>query len=210
MMQNWKYVALSGLAMLTLAGCGGDANTTEDVSRTNSSSSQVSSTDTMESAIASSGSVSTDAAVPAEAGYSKVTLNRAVAIFMEKYPNSRIEEVEFNKEFGDYTYKIKGDDGQTEYELRIHSDSETILKEESKNDDHGEDDYLNFANLIPPAEAIRIAQERIGVAVSTFEAWKLDSHDDHGNTPVYEVEFQGHDAEVKIHAETGEVLEVDG
>ena len=39
---------------------------------------------------------------------------------------------------------------------------------------------------------------------------KLDNNDDHGNAPVYEVEFQGHDAEVKIHAETGEVLGVDG
>ena len=210
MMQHWKYVALSSLTVLTLAACGDDANTTEDVSSTSASSAQESSDDTMDPAIASSDAVSTDDVAPAEASQSSVTLDRAVAIFMGKYPNAQIEEVEFDKEFGDYTYQIKGDDGQTQYELRIHSETEAILKEESEKDEHDDDDYLSFDNLITPAEAIRIAQERIGADASAFEEWKLDSEDDHGNAPVFEVKFQGHDAEVKIHAETGEVLEVDG
>jgi uncharacterized membrane protein YkoI len=92
-------------------------------------------------------------------------------------------------------------------ELRIHSETEEILKEESENDDH-DDDYLSFDNLITSAETTRIAQERIKADASAFEGWKLDSHDNHGNAPVYEVEFQGYDVEVKIHAETGEILEV--
>ena len=112
--------------------------------------------------------------------------------------------------FGDYTYEIKGVVGQTEYELRVDAETEEILKEDSENNDHDDDGYLSFGNLITPAEAIRIAQERINTDASAFEGWKLDNNDDHGNAPVYEVEFQGHDAEVKIHAETGEVLGVDG
>ena len=210
MMQNWKYIALSGLAILALTGCGVNTNTTEDTSITRTSSTQDSSANGMDMAIDSSGGFSTDDSMPAQAGYSSVTLDRAIAIFMERYPDSRIEEVDFDKDFGDYTYEIIGDDGQTEYELRIHSATEEILKEESKNDDHDDDDYMSFDNLITPAEAIRIAQERIGADASSFEGWKLDSHDDYGNAPVYEVEFQGHDAEVKIHGETGEILEMDG
>ncbi|CZQ91822.1 PepSY domain-containing protein [Trichococcus collinsii] len=210
MMQNWKYVALSGLAVLTLAGCGDNANTSEDISSTSSSMAQEASTETMDPANISSTAVTTDAALPAEAGYSSVSLDRAVAIFIEKYPDARIKEVDFDKDFGDYTYEIKGVVGQTEYELRIHSETEEILKEESENNDSDDDVYLSFGNLISPVEAIRIAQDRISTDASDFEGWKLDSKDDHGNAPVYEVEFQGHDAEVKIHAETGEVLGVDG
>ena len=112
--------------------------------------------------------------------------------------------------FGDYTYESKGVVGQTEYELRVDAETEEILKEDSENNDYDDDGYLSFGNLITPAEAIRIAQERINTDASAFEGWKLDNNDDHGNAPVYEVEFQGHDAEVKIHAETGEVLGVDG
>lgn len=209
-MQKWKYVTLSSLAVLALAGCGDTTDTTDDVSSATSTSlTQESSDDTMDPANTSSTAVATGDATPAEAGYSTVTLERAVAIYMEKYPNAQIEEIDFDKDFGEFTYEIKGDDGQTEYELRIHSETEETLKEESENDDHGDDDYLTFENLITPAEAIRIAQERIGADAAAFEGWKLDSHDDHDNAPVYEVEFQGHDAEVKIHAETGEILEVD-
>ena len=210
MMQNWKYIALSGLAVLTLAGCGDNANTAEDISSTSSSLAQEASTETMNPANTSSTAVTPDDALPAEAGYISVSLDRAVAIFMEKYPDAKIKEVDFDKDFGDYTYEIKGVVGQTEYELRIHSETEEILKEESENNDHDDDGYLSFGNLISPVEAIRIAQERISIDASAFEGWKLDSNDDHGNAPVYEVEFQGHDAEVKIHAETGEVLGVDG
>ena len=210
MMQNWKYIALSGLAVLTLAGCGDNANTTEDVSSTSSSVAQEASTETMDPANTSSTAVATDDALPAEAGYSSVSLDRAIAIFLENYPDASIKEVDFDKDFGDYTYEIKGVVGQTEYELRIHAETEDILKEESEKNDHDDDGYLSFDNLISPAEAIRIAQERISTDASAFEGWKLENHDDHGNAPVYEVEFQGHDAEVKIHAETGEVLGVDG
>ena len=209
-MQNWKYIALSGLAVLTLAGCGDNANTAEDISSTRSSLAQEASTETMNPANTSSTAVTLDDALPAEAGYISVSLDRAVAIFMEKYPDAKIKEVDFDKDFGDYTYEIKGVVGQTEYELRIHSETEEILKEESENNDHDDDGYLSFDNLISPVETIRIAQERISTDASAFEGWKLDSNDDHGNAPVYEVEFQGHDAEVKIHAETGEVLGVDG
>lgn len=210
MIQNWKYVALSGLVVLTLAGCGDNVNTAEDISSTSSSLAQEASTETMDPANTSSTAVTTDDALPAEAGYSSVSLDRAVAIFIEKYPDARIKEVDFDKDFGDYTYEIKGVVGQTEYELRIHSETEEILKEESENNDHDDDGYLSFSNLISPVEAIRIAKERISIDASAFEGWKLDSNDDHGNAPVYEVEFQGHDAEAKIHAETGEVLGVDG
>lgn len=210
MMQNWKYIALSGLAVLTLAGCGDNANTTDEVSSTSSSMAQEASTETMDPANTSSTAVATDDALPVEAGYSSVSLDRAVAIFMEKYPDAQIKEVDFDKDFGDYTYEIKGVVGQTEYELRVDAETEEILKEDSENNDHDDDGYLSFGNLITPAEAIRIAQERINTDASAFEGWKLDNNDDHGNAPVYEVEFQGHDAEVKIHAETGEVLGVDG
>ena len=209
MMQNWKYIALSGLAVLTLAGCGDNANTTEDISSTSSSMAQEASTETMDPANTSSTAVPTDDALPAEAGYSSVSLDRAVAIFMEKYPDAQIKEVDFDKDFGGYTYGIKGVVGQTEYELRIDAETEEILKEDSENNDYDDDGYLSFGNLITPAEAIRIAQERINTDASAFEGWKLDNNDDHGNAPVYEVEFQGHDAEVKIHAETGEVLGID-
>mgnify|MGYP000281741017 CR=1 FL=1 len=100
MMQNWKYIALSGLAVLTLAGCGDNANTTDEVSSTSSSMAQEASTETMDPANTSSTAVATDDALPAEAGYSSVSLDRAVAIFMEKYPDAQIKEVDFDKDFG--------------------------------------------------------------------------------------------------------------
>ena len=102
MMQNWKYIALSGVAVLTLAGCGDNANTTDEASSTSSSMAQEASTETMDPANTSSTAVATDDALPAEAGYSSVSLDRAVAIFMEKYPDAQIKEVDFDKDFAIY------------------------------------------------------------------------------------------------------------
>ena len=60
----------------------------------------------------------------------KITPTEALNIYMEKYPNTIVKEVELELKSGQFVYEIEGYDDDQEYELKIDSTNGNILEVE--------------------------------------------------------------------------------
>lgn len=226
-MEKWKNMTFTGLSVLVLAACGnstnppapeesasapsaesvfpeGEGGGTAQSSDSTSESHSESAAGTDSNSAADTSSTNANTSDPLA---DSITLSEAVKVFHGRYPDAKIQEVDFDKDWGDWTYEITGDFENREYEMEINAKTSEIIdvQEEDMDDDEG---YLNFDLLIDPAEAVDKARQEVGED-ATLEGWNLEMDDRTGN-PEYEVEFEGTvDRDVTIHAETGETIEVD-
>lgn len=60
----------------------------------------------------------------------KITPTEALAIYMEKYPDTIVKEVELELKSGQFVYEVEGYDEEHEYELKIDSANGNILEVE--------------------------------------------------------------------------------
>lgn len=212
-MEKWKKLTVFGMASLTLAACGGSANTGNGQNAGAQSSSQPNAISSSQASAPSSDDSAT-ATPPSQGGPTTdpmavaITMNEAIDIFREQAPDAQIEEIDFDRDDGVWTYHIQGDTADREHEMEIDAQSGDII--ESEEDDLDDDNrYVDVESVIDPAEAVSIARAEVG-ADAMLDGWKLDLDDDGGvNQPVYEIEFEGDNNDFKIHAETGEILERD-
>lgn len=58
----------------------------------------------------------------------KITPSEALAIYMEKYPDTIVKEVELELKSGQFVYEVEGYDDEQEYELKIDSSNGDILE----------------------------------------------------------------------------------
>lgn len=58
----------------------------------------------------------------------KITPTEALEIYMEKYPDTIVKEVELELKSGQFVYEVEGYDDEQEYELKIDSANGNILE----------------------------------------------------------------------------------
>lgn len=208
-MKKIALVLMSAAVLSIVAGC----SSNKDQAPSSKNSTEASINQTLETSSSVETTISSDQAT--SENKSILAVEEAILIFEETYPDVSIIslELETSSITGQY-YDIEGVDDTTEYELRIDSKTKEILKDQSelldKDEQNGvkrKEDALDLVNLISIDEASKIAEEAVGFGVA--KEWKLDR--DLGTT-YWEVKVEdksGRDAEVKIEAQTGKVLEKD-
>ncbi|QIK52176.1 hypothetical protein G7058_09090 [Jeotgalibaca porci] len=193
-MKNWKALSLIGLSGLVLAACGNNAETTDTTPATNDTTTETSSV-TEDTGVVDNSTTATE---------DILSLEEVVDIYMGEYPNAQIQKVDYDKDSGDWTYEITGVSENREYEVEINAVSGEIIKVDE--DDVDDDAYLAFDTIITPEEAIEIAKTALAEEAAVLEGWELDVDD---NRTKYDIEFEGSNRDVKLDAETGEVIEID-
>ena len=193
-MKNWKALSLIGLSGLVLAACGDNAETTDTTPATNDTTTETSSV-TEDTGVVDNSTTATE---------DILSLEEVVDIYIGEYPNAQIQKVDYDKDSGDWTYEITGVSENREYEVEINAVSGAIIKVDE--DDVDDDAYLAFDTIITPEEAIEIAKTALAEEAAVLEGWELDVDD---NRTKYDIEFEGSNRDVKLDAETGEVIEID-
>ncbi len=193
-MKNWKALSLIGLSGLVLAACGDNAETTDTTPATNDTTTETSSV-TEDTGVVDNSTTATE---------DILSLEEVVDIYTGEYPNAQIQKVDYDKDSGDWTYEITGVSENREYEVEINAVSGDIIKVDE--DDVDDDAYLAFDTIITPEEAIEIAKTALAEEAAVLEGWELDVDD---NRTKYDIEFEGSNRDVKLDAETGEVIEID-
>ncbi len=193
-MKNWKALSLIGLSGLVLAACGDNAETTDTTPATNDTTTETSSV-TEDTGVVDNSTTATE---------DILSLEEVVDIYTGEYPNAQIQKVDYDKDSGDWTYEITGVSENLEYEVEINAVSGAIIKVDEDNVD--DDAYLAFDTIITPEEAVEIAKTALAEEAAVLEGWELDVDD---NRTKYDIEFEGSNRDVKLDAETGEVIEID-
>ena len=199
MLSTVKIGLVSGSALLLLAACSStEVPTNSSTSSTGSTSSTTTGTD-------SSSSVSENF----EGKSFSVTYEQAIADFQEAYPTAVISSIDFDKDFGEYTFEISGfdDTQEIEWEISAEHGEETKNKTEMKDSDNDEQELMVDA-LMTIDELITKSEEEAPNAV--LASWNLEADED-TNTPLFTGEFKEGMNEVDVHlnAETGELLSVE-
>ncbi|WP_165005936.1 MULTISPECIES: PepSY domain-containing protein [unclassified Enterococcus] len=208
-----KTVIYSSLfAALFLAAC--QSNQTQNEEAPAPSSSQTSASESQSSS-AQSASSSNDqsqnsSSTSATSSDIKVSAERAIQLFKEKYSDTAITSLELDSDWGSYYYKVEGVDNQNEYKAKIDANNEKMeteapetLDQDEQNGQKKKEDGLDTDKLISIEEAGKIAVDKVGNGTATD--WDLDK--DLGTT-YWEVKVKnGNQAtKVKINSQSGEVL----
>ena len=141
-------------------------------------------------------------------------LETALKDFEEKYPEVKISGLKVKIQKDDIIeVEIEGFDNDSDYEVTYNSKEQQFTKEE-KDELDSDDEYIELAldKLKTLDEITEIANQKTNL--SNIESWKLSADDDHNNQPVWEVEYDDEkekdDVELKIDAQSGEILKVEG
>lgn len=134
----------------------------------------------------------------------KVSVEDAYDMYKDKYPDAKINEIEFEYKHNTYEYEIEGYDGTMEYEMKIDAISREILDESSdhESDEHGEISRDQLADI---DKYLKLAFEDAGEGYFLDE-WKLKVKDDYVKFEV-ELKADGKKVKYKYDFETGELLE---
>lgn len=136
-----------------------------------------------------------------------VSLDEVVTIFENEHPDAFITNIEIDGSTGYIYYIVKGIDEQGEHELRINASTGEVNEQKTEELDLEDMNLEELEGLIPASEAINIAVELYPEATITsididrsqsYVYWQVDIRH---NSLSY--------GEVKIDAQTGEVVEVD-
>ncbi|MCD2138450.1 PepSY domain-containing protein [Salinicoccus halitifaciens] len=135
------------------------------------------------------------------------TPEEAVSAAQENF-DGELMELELDQEDGDWVYKVSMENESEEYEAKMLAEDLSVISEETEsNDGMDANDVFAYEDAIPHDEAVRTAMDEVG---GELEGWTLDKDD---GQLEYEIELMntdaGGDAEVKINAESGEILETD-
>ena len=141
-------------------------------------------------------------------------LETALKDFEEKYPEVKISGLKVKVQKDDIIeVEIEGFDNDLGYEVTYNSKEQQFTKEEKETLD-SDDEYIELSldKLKTLDEITEIANQKTNL--SNIESWKLSADDDHNNQPVWEVEYDDEkekdDVELKIDAQSGEILKVEG
>ncbi len=135
----------------------------------------------------------------------------AFDIYMEKYPDSQVKEIQLDREDGKYIYEVEGFDSEREYEIKINPFNGDILKEDEEMDSMDDDDRLKVITRANVEKVQALVDDAIGDVGegAKLEEWTIEEDDGIIELEV-EIEREGlDDIEYKYNVETGELLEID-
>ncbi len=203
-----KTTIFMGIAFLgLLAGC------TQNTTQSSSAQSTESSASTAMSATASTEQSASGETAHETGELPSVTVEEAIQIFQDTYPDAVVTSLELDTTFGNYFYKIEGVDDNNEYELTIDAETKAVSDERTEKLDADEqngvkkaEDQLNTQDLLSLTEISDIAVQEVGGGEATD--WDLDKE---MNVTYWEVKVQEGNTKtnVKINAQTGEVVETE-
>lgn len=117
----------------------------------------------------------------------KISPMDAFDIYVEKYPNTKVDKLELDKDYGYYIYEIEGFDKDYEYEIKINPVTGEIIKEEKEMDrDLDQDGDLNMEDVEKVQGIVDRALKDAGEEAELKE-WTLEA--DEGRI-VVEVEIE--------------------
>lgn len=134
----------------------------------------------------------------------QVSQQSALNKFNEKYPDTKIKEIDLKLENNNYVYEIDGFDKTKEYSATIDANDGKLIHSSSEKLDLDElnQKALNFDSLISRDEATKIAEKN---ATGVSKEWNLEQDHD---TAYWKVEVSDgtKTTEVKIDAQTKKVI----
>lgn len=142
-----------------------------------------------------------------------ISLAEAIEIFQKEFPDTDITSIDLDTSFGHFFYKIEGVNDLKEYEIKVDAATKEIrereeddLDDDEKNGVKRQEEKLDLSKLLTLDEVTKIALEQTQGGQATD--WDLDRE---GAITYWEVDVENgkQEATVKIHAQTGEVLEVE-
>ncbi|WNS76716.1 PepSY domain-containing protein [Bacillus sp. DTU_2020_1000418_1_SI_GHA_SEK_038] len=140
-----------------------------------------------------------------------ITHDEAIKIALTK-AEGNVESVELENKFGKRYFEVEIENGHKDVEIRIDAISGDVLsvKEDLDDDDHDDDDSEKTAKSsqkgsIPFQKAIEISEKEVSGKVKDID------RDEDDDQLIYEVELKTNkgEAEVKINAVSGKVLDVE-
>lgn len=140
-----------------------------------------------------------------------VSLTEAIAAYQETYPDSDITSIDLDDFFGNYSYQIEGVDDTNEYEIRVDGETKAVTKERVEALDEDErngiqraEEKVDLTDLLSLSEVAKIAEKEVE---GTARSWELEQDD---GVTYWEVTVRNdRDMKVKMHAQTGAVLEIE-
>lgn len=135
----------------------------------------------------------------------EVSIQEAFDRFMEKFPESNINEVELEYKHNSYEYKIEGYGDRTQYELKIDAYSGDILDEEREREDD-EHDGIKKEDL---DKLDKYLEEVFKDAGSGYwlDEYELKAKSAYVKLDIELKNDQGNELKYKYNFDTGELLE---
>lgn len=200
-----KKIAMMGLSMMilgSLAACSTGNTTKKTDTQTKETETVVSDSKATES---------TDKKVDLE---SMMSVETVIEAFQKAHEGVDITDIELEESRGSYVFKVDGVDDDNDYEMTFDASTKEVMQDKSKKLDRDEqggvkrnEDKVDVSNLMSLQEVTDIAEKESGITSAI--SWKLEQ--DLGTT-YWEITLKEgltKEVEVKVNAQTGEVLKVE-
>ncbi|MCK9216976.1 MAG: PepSY domain-containing protein [Firmicutes bacterium] len=133
-----------------------------------------------------------------------ITATEAFDIYMERYPNTQVKEIELDSRNNVFVYKVEGFDESKVYKVYIDADTGNILNTEEK---LSRDRHRGFSkdNLNKVEELVNMAIAAEGIG-ARLDDWEIEIEN---GVLVLEIEIDkivGRDVKYKYNLETGELI----
>lgn len=189
------YIAIIIILALTLSACAPDNGVNNQVPENPSAGEQVPDKNVVDNNVVEPGEETL------------ITPMAALDIYINKYPNNKIKEIELDNNKGIYTYKIEGYENNSEFEMKIDSVNGDILSEEQDiEEDFNKYGDITKENLETIEAYVKKVLDEAGNG-SVLDEWTIKAKD---GRILLEIEVDlpnGDDIEHIYDIETGELVE---
>lgn len=206
----WKKLLFTGCALFLLSACGADTAKDDAGNGNNTTTANQAAQETAPKK--DDRNATGDTGATDDITNPPIAFEEALQIFKEAHPTAKVESIDFDDDDGRWEYEFEGFDAEREYEMDIDAVTGEVREREA-DQDHEDDESLDFTAIIVPARAIEIASTRDEVKGLTPTGWTLEADD---GRQKYTIEYDKNnvpgdddDIEVKIDAVTEEIIKVD-
>lgn len=210
MLKNKILLPLLVVSLFTFTACGSNVNNNESETTTSTIEGQEEETNEEATNETSTEEIQETDDRPTTDAYADISIQpeEAFDLYLDQYPGASITQIQLDKENDTYVYELEGFEGETEYELKIHSVDGTILKKDSDTDDDADDQPLTREHVIKVKALVDQALADAGEG-SILDEWKLDIDDGIAKLEVDIDKQDGEDEERTYNVDTGELIEID-
>jgi len=138
----------------------------------------------------------------------EITVMEAFEIYEDKYPEAKVEEIEFDRslDLGFYVYELEGYGGNRKYELKISAKDGSIVKEEMEVKDYHQSDGEITKSHVEKIDSLVSEALKDARAGAKLDEWSLEFENGIATLDI-EVDIDGgDDIEYKYDVETGKLM----